>query len=93
MTSGKKISIEYTLELDDGTQAESNVGGEPLVYEQGANQILPALEQALAGLAVNDTRKVTISPKEGYGDIDPKAVRGKSRSRRSPRRRARWMPC
>jgi len=75
VASGKKISIEYTLELDDGSKAESNVGGEPLVYEQGANQIPPALEKALAGLSVNDTKKVTLSPKEGYGEIDPKAVR------------------
>ena len=30
-------------------EIESNVGGEPLVYEQGANQIPPALEKALAG--------------------------------------------
>ena len=75
VASGKKISIEYTLELDDGSKAESNVGGEPLVYEQGANQIPPALEKALAGLAVNDTKKVTLSPKDGYGEIDPTAVR------------------
>jgi FKBP-type peptidyl-prolyl cis-trans isomerase SlyD len=75
VASGKKVSIEYTLVLDDGTKADSNVGGEPLVYEQGANQILPALETALAGLSVNDTKKVTITPKDGYGDVDPKAVK------------------
>jgi FKBP-type peptidyl-prolyl cis-trans isomerase 2 len=75
VASGKKVSIEYTLKLDDGTQADSNVGEPPLVYQQGANQILPALEQALAGLAVNDTKHVTISPKDGYGDVDPKNVK------------------
>ena len=75
VATGKKISIEYTLQLDDGTQADSNVGEPPLVYEQGASQILPALEQALAGLAVNDTKHVTISPNDGYGDVDPKNVK------------------
>lgn len=75
VTSGKKVSIEYTLVLDDGTKADSNVGGEPLVYEQGASQILPALETALTGLAVNDTKKITLTPKEGYGDVNPKAVK------------------
>jgi FKBP-type peptidyl-prolyl cis-trans isomerase 2 len=75
VASGRKVSIEYTLVLDDGTKADSNIGGEPLVYEQGANQILPALETALAGLSVNDTKKITLSPKDGYGDIDPKAVK------------------
>ncbi|HEY8156055.1 MAG TPA: FKBP-type peptidyl-prolyl cis-trans isomerase [Myxococcota bacterium] len=75
VADGKKVSIEYTLKLDDGTQADSNVGEQPLVYQQGANQILPALELALAGLAVNDTKHVTIAPKDGYGDIDPSNVK------------------
>jgi FKBP-type peptidyl-prolyl cis-trans isomerase SlyD len=75
VASGRKISIEYTLKLEDGTQADSNVGQPPLVYEQGANQILPALEQALVGLSVNDTKHVTISPKDGYGEVDPKNVK------------------
>ena len=75
VASGKKISIEYTLKLDGGTQADSNIGEPPLVYEHGANQILPALEQALAGLAVNDTKHLTISPKDGYGEVDPKNVK------------------
>ena len=75
VASGKKVSIEYTLVLDDGTEADSNVGGDPLVYEQGANQILPGLEAALAGLGVNDTKKVVLSPKEGYGEIDPTVVK------------------
>jgi len=73
--SGKTISIEYTVKLDDGTEAHSNVGAQPLVYQQGANQIFPVLEQALAGLSVNDTQQVTIAPKDGYGDIDPANVK------------------
>jgi FKBP-type peptidyl-prolyl cis-trans isomerase 2 len=72
---GKKVSIEYTVKLDDGTEAQSNVGEEPLVYEQGASQIFPALEQALVGLSVNDTKQVKIAPKDGFGDVDPGNVK------------------
>jgi FKBP-type peptidyl-prolyl cis-trans isomerase 2 len=75
VADGKKISIEYTLVLDDGKQADSNVGEPPLVYQHGGSQILPALERALAGLAVGDTRHVTISPKDAYGDVDPSRVK------------------
>ena len=67
---GSKVSLEYTLKLDDGEVADSNVGGDPLEYEQGTGQILPALEAALLGLAVNDTKQVTLSPENGYGVID-----------------------
>jgi FKBP-type peptidyl-prolyl cis-trans isomerase 2 len=75
VADGRKVSIEYTLRLDDGTQADSNVGGEPLVYQQGASQILPALEQELEGLAVNDTKQVTLTPDQGYGPVDPAATK------------------
>ena len=71
--NGSTVSLEYTLKLDDGTTADSNVGGEPLVYQQGQSQIIPALERELAGMAVNDTKQVTLSAGDGYGDINPEA--------------------
>ena len=71
--NGKTVSIEYTLTLDDGQTVDTNVGGKPFVYEQGKAQILPALEQALQGLAVDARKSVTLSPEEGYGVVDRKA--------------------
>jgi FKBP-type peptidyl-prolyl cis-trans isomerase 2 len=70
ITDGSRVSIEYTLTIDDGTVADSNVGEDPLVYEQGQREILPALERALLGLAVGDTAKVTLGPDDGYGLVD-----------------------
>jgi FKBP-type peptidyl-prolyl cis-trans isomerase 2 len=70
---GKQVSIEYTLKLDDGSTADSNVGGEPLQYEQGAGRILPALEAQLAGLKVDDTTHVKLSAEDGYGPVNPEA--------------------
>jgi len=68
---GRQVSIEYTLTVDDGTVADSNVGGEPLTYEQGAGQILPALEGELAGLAVGASKEVELAPEQGYGPVNP----------------------
>jgi FKBP-type peptidyl-prolyl cis-trans isomerase SlyD len=68
---GKQVGIEYTLTLDDGTQVDSNVGGEPLVFQQGAHQILPALEEALAGLKVGDSKKVALTAEQAYGPVHP----------------------
>ena len=69
--TGQRISVEYTLTLDDGTVADSNVGSAALVYVQGARRILPALEDALLGLKVGDSKTVALSPADGYGEIDP----------------------
>ncbi len=72
--NGRKVSVEYTLTLEDGSTADTNVGGDPLVYEQGAHQILPALEEALAGMKVSESRKVTLPPDKGYGTVLPDLV-------------------
>lgn len=76
---GKKVSVEYTLKLEDGSTADSNVGRDPLVYEQGAQEILPAFERAVSGMALDETSEFVLSPDEGYGPVDP-ALRQEVRS-------------
>jgi FKBP-type peptidyl-prolyl cis-trans isomerase 2 len=74
VAKGRQVSLEYTLTLDDGSTADTNVGGEPLVFEPGAQQILPALEEALDGMKVSESRKVTLPPEKGYGVVIPELV-------------------
>jgi FKBP-type peptidyl-prolyl cis-trans isomerase SlyD len=71
---GSTVSIEYTLKLDDGSTADSNVGGEPLVYVQGQQQILPALEEKLLGMKADETREVTLSAEDGYGPVHEEGI-------------------
>ena len=70
IADGSRVSIEYTLTTNEGEVADTNVGEEALVYEQGHSQILPALESALLGLSVGDAKQVTIPPEQGYGAVD-----------------------
>jgi FKBP-type peptidyl-prolyl cis-trans isomerase 2 len=75
ITSGSKVGIEYTLKLADGTTADSNVGGEPLVYTSGDEMILPALEAALMGLEKGDSKELTLAPEDAYGPVRPELER------------------
>ncbi len=70
----KTVTIEYTLKLDDGTVVDTSEGREPLQYQHGTQQILPALEDALEGMLVDQTLNVTLSPDRGYGAVDPTLV-------------------
>ncbi len=74
IADGSQVSLEYTLTTDDGKVADSNVGAEPLVYTHGGQQILPALEAALVGLAVGEEKTVSLSAEEGYGVGDPELI-------------------
>ncbi|MBL8200190.1 MAG: peptidylprolyl isomerase [Chromatiales bacterium] len=71
---GRKVDIEYTLTLDDGSTVQSNVGEKPLSFVAGEGQIIPGLETALDGKAARERVKVRIPPEEAYGPTDPQRM-------------------
>ncbi len=75
VSTGTQVTLEYTLMLDDRSVVETNVGREPLTYTHGTQQLIPGLQQALEGMAVGETKQVTVTPDDGYGAIDPSAFR------------------
>ncbi len=74
VAEGRQVSIEYTLTLEDKEVVDTNVGGQPLTFVQGQQQIIPGLEKALEGMAVGDSKQVTIAAEEGYGPVLQDAI-------------------
>jgi FKBP-type peptidyl-prolyl cis-trans isomerase SlyD len=68
------VRFEYTLKNDKGEVLDSSQGAEPLAYLHGQGQIVPGLEEAMAGKAAGDKFDVKVAPGEGYGDRDEQAV-------------------
>lgn len=68
------VSMHYTLKDDKGTVIDSSNGGEPLVYLQGAGNIIPGLEEAMEGKGAGDKFKVSVAPDKGYGQRDERLV-------------------
>lgn len=63
---GSVVAIEYTLKDDTGKFIEDN-GKTPFYYLHGYKNIVPGLEEALAGKMAGDTFEVTVSPDKGFG--------------------------
>jgi len=70
---GSSVKIEYTLKDDKGAVIDTNAGKDALAFTQGSQQIIPGLDKALLGMKVGDSKKVTVKPEDGYGNVDPKA--------------------
>ena len=68
------VAIDYKLTIDDGIVVDASDKGEPLWYLHGAGNIIPGLEKQLEGLSPGDSKKVTVSPEEGYGTYDKTRV-------------------
>lgn len=69
----KVVSIFYQLKDAEGEQLEESQDGIPLAYLHGHNNLLPALEEALAGRKVGDKLSLTLPPEKAYGPIKPDA--------------------
>lgn len=70
----KVVTIHYTLSNDQGEVLDSSSGGEPMPYLHGHMNIIPGLEQELEGKKAGDKLKVTVAPKEGYGERNDSLV-------------------
>ena len=61
------VTIHYTLTNNQGETLDSSAGGDPLTYLHGAGNIIPGLEDALAGRQQGESLKVSIAPEQAYG--------------------------
>ncbi|MEM8712099.1 MAG: peptidylprolyl isomerase [Planctomycetota bacterium] len=80
IADGLAVSLHYRLTLEDGTVAEESHGGEPVVYVQGSETLVPGLERQLEGRVEGEECEIVVEPEEGYGNADPKAERQLPRS-------------
>lgn len=69
---------------EQGEVLETNFEGEPLVYLEGAGQLMAGLEQALAGRRAGERFEPTLPPELAYGERDPRAVHRVLRSQFPP---------
>jgi len=73
--TGNIISIEFTMSLVSGRKLDSNVGGEPMIFQTGADEMLPALEEILIDMKPGEETSVTLTPDRAYGPVKDEEFR------------------
>lgn len=71
--NGVVVSMEYTLQVDD-KEVGSSKGKDPLEFLAGHGNIISGLEREMIGMKVGESKDVVVPPKDGYGELDEKAV-------------------
>ena len=69
-TPGSIVSILYVGMLEDGTVFDSsaNNNNEPLVFQLGAEGIIPGFQIGVNGMKEGGERRIVIPPELGYGE-------------------------
>jgi len=81
---GDRVSFTFVATLGDGTVFDSSddphgddcgCGGDgPLEFTIGAEEVFPALEQAVLGMQVGETRVVELTAEQAFGERDERGV-------------------
>lgn len=67
-TPGKKITVNYSGTLVDGTKFDSSYDrGVPFSFNLGAGEVIKGWDEGFTGMKVGGKRKLTIPPELGYG--------------------------
>jgi len=72
--SGDTVQVHYTGTLSDGSTFDSSEGREPLEFTLGEGGVIPGFENAVIGMAVEESKEVLIPCAEAYGEHNAEMV-------------------
>jgi len=61
------VTLAFTGNLDNGEEFISVTREKPMKVHVGASEMPPTVENAIIGMEIGQTRKIRVSPEEGYG--------------------------
>jgi len=65
-----RLSLLFKMELEDGTEVESNFDDEPIEFQLGDASLTMGMEDALIGKAPGESVAVTLNPDMAFGFPD-----------------------
>jgi len=65
---GDKVKVHYTGQLENGDVFDSSRQRDPLEFVIGSGNVIPGFENGIIDMEVGDSKRITISPEEGYGE-------------------------
>ena len=71
--ANKVVEFSYELKVD-GQVVDRTTKERPLDYIHGTGSLLPKLEAHIEGMEPGATFDVTLSPADGYGEVDPSRI-------------------
>lgn len=72
--NGDNVSVFYTLTLANGTLIQSNFNSTPFSFIVGSGQVISGFNSAVLGMKAGQTKNVTLSPSEAYGNVNASLI-------------------
>lgn len=74
------VSVHYTGKFNDGTVFDTSENREPLTFKMGEGMLIKGFENAVIGMKVNESKTVSVTCLEAYGESRPELIQSVERS-------------
>lgn len=67
VSEGTRVFLNFSVSLEDGSEVDSNFGGDPVDFAIGDGSLLPGFERRLFGMSAGERQMFTVAPEDAFG--------------------------
>lgn len=67
ISEGTRVFLNFSVGLEDGSEVDTNFGGDPVEFVVGDGSLLPGFERLLFGMVAGERQLFTVSPENAFG--------------------------
>jgi FKBP-type peptidyl-prolyl cis-trans isomerase SlpA len=67
VSEGTRVYLNFSVSLEDGSEVDTNFGGDPVDFVIGDGSLLPGFERLIFGMAGGERQMFTVSPENAFG--------------------------
>ena len=64
---GTRVFLNFSVSLEDGSEVDTNFGGDPVDFVVGDGSLLPGFERRLFGMSAGQRQMFTVPPEDAFG--------------------------
>ena len=67
VSEGTRVYLNFSVSLQDGSEVDTNFGGDPVDFVIGDGSLLPGFERLIFGMTGGERQMFTVSPENAFG--------------------------
>ena len=67
VSEGTRVFLNFSVSLEDGSEVDTNFGGDPVDFAIGDGSLLPGFERRIFGMLAGDRQMFKVPPEDAFG--------------------------
>ncbi|MDG1389377.1 MAG: peptidylprolyl isomerase [Halioglobus sp.] len=67
VSEGTRVFLNFSVSLEDGSEVDTNFGGDPVDFAIGDGSLLPGFERRIFGMLAGDRQMFEVPPEDAFG--------------------------